>query len=52
MEVSSHALDQKRVVGLDFELAVFTQLTQDHLDYHKNLEDYREKTLNTRNISS
>ncbi len=40
MEVSSHALDQKRVVGLDFELAVFTQLTQDHLDYHKNLEDY------------
>jgi len=40
MEVSSHALDQKRVMGLEFELAVFTQLTQDHLDYHKNLEDY------------
>ena len=40
MEVSSHALDQNRVAGLAFELAVFTQLTQDHLDYHQNLEDY------------
>ncbi len=40
MEVSSHALDQRRVYGLAFELAIFTQLTQDHLDYHKNLEDY------------
>lgn len=40
MEVSSHALDQKRVMGLQFELAVFTQLTQDHLDYHNSLEDY------------
>lgn len=40
MEVSSHALDQRRVYGLQFELAMFTQLTQDHLDYHKDLENY------------
>ncbi len=40
MEVSSHALDQKRVFGLEFELAIFTQLTQDHLDYHSTLEEY------------
>jgi len=40
MEVSSHALDQRRIHGLEFELALFTQLTQDHLDYHKNLENY------------
>lgn len=40
MEVSSHALAQNRVYGLEFELAMFTQLTQDHLDYHKNIEDY------------
>lgn len=40
MEVSSHALHQSRVHGLEFELAIFTQLTQDHLDYHKNMEEY------------
>lgn len=40
MEVSSHALTQDRVNGLCFETAVFTNLTQDHLDYHKNMEDY------------
>lgn len=40
MEVSSHALDQRRIHGLQFDLALFTQLTQDHLDYHKNLENY------------
>ncbi|WP_019502092.1 UDP-N-acetylmuramoyl-L-alanyl-D-glutamate--2,6-diaminopimelate ligase [Pseudanabaena sp. PCC 6802] len=40
MEVSSHALDQKRVWGCPFEVAVFTNLTQDHLDYHRNLDDY------------
>ena len=46
MEVSSHALDQKRVEGIDFDMAIFTNLTQDHLDYHKTMEEYREaKTL-------
>ncbi len=40
MEVSSHALQQQRVHGLAFELAIFTQLTQDHLDYHKDMESY------------
>ena len=41
MEVSSHALDQRRVEGLDFEAAVYTNLTRDHLDYHKTMEEYR-----------
>lgn len=40
MEVSSHALAQGRVLGCLFEVAVFTNLTQDHLDYHKDMEDY------------
>ena len=40
MEVSSHALDQQRVAGINFAQAIFTNLTQDHLDYHKNLENY------------
>ncbi len=40
MEVSSHALDQERVAGLIFDAAVFTNLTQDHLDYHPNMEEY------------
>jgi len=40
MEVSSHALDQYRVADIDFNYGVFTNLTQEHLDYHKTLEDY------------
>jgi UDP-N-acetylmuramoyl-L-alanyl-D-glutamate--2,6-diaminopimelate ligase len=40
MEVSSHALAQGRVMGCPFEVAVFTNLTQDHLDFHRDLDDY------------
>ncbi|MFD2208734.1 UDP-N-acetylmuramoyl-L-alanyl-D-glutamate--2,6-diaminopimelate ligase [Virgibacillus halophilus] len=46
MEVSSHALDQGRVYGCDYDIAVFTNLSQDHLDYHKDMDDYlRAKSL-------
>lgn len=45
MEVSSHALDLGRVDEIDFDGAVFTNLTQDHLDYHKSMESYREAKL-------
>ncbi|MBP3038731.1 UDP-N-acetylmuramoyl-L-alanyl-D-glutamate--2,6-diaminopimelate ligase [Bacillaceae bacterium Marseille-Q3522] len=41
MEVSSHALVEGRVQGVDFNIAVFTNLTQDHLDYHKTMEAYK-----------
>ncbi|MBI2167102.1 MAG: UDP-N-acetylmuramoyl-L-alanyl-D-glutamate--2,6-diaminopimelate ligase [Candidatus Omnitrophica bacterium] len=40
LEVSSHALDQQRIGGLEFELAVFTGLSPEHLDYHKTMADY------------
>lgn len=40
MEVSSHALDMGRVRGCDYDIAVFTNLTQDHLDYHKTMDEY------------
>jgi len=40
LEVSSHALEQQRVAGIDFDVAIFTNLTQDHLDYHGTMENY------------
>ncbi|MFH2137000.1 MAG: UDP-N-acetylmuramoyl-L-alanyl-D-glutamate--2,6-diaminopimelate ligase [Candidatus Omnitrophota bacterium] len=40
MEVSSHALDQQRIGGIGFNIALFTNLTHDHLDYHRDIEDY------------
>lgn len=40
MEVSSHAADQDRILGLDFDGAIFTNITHDHLDYHKTFQDY------------
>jgi len=40
IEVSSHALEQRRVLGIDFHSAIFTNLTQDHLDYHKTIGKY------------
>ena len=42
MEVSSHALDQMRVKGVQFDAACFTNLSRDHLDYHRTLEEYFE----------
>jgi UDP-N-acetylmuramoyl-L-alanyl-D-glutamate--2,6-diaminopimelate ligase len=42
MEVSSHALEQKRVDGSNFDVGVFSNLTRDHLDYHKTMESYLE----------
>ena len=40
MEVSSHAVDQKRISGLSFDGGIFTNLTRDHLDYHKTVDNY------------
>jgi UDP-N-acetylmuramoyl-L-alanyl-D-glutamate--2,6-diaminopimelate ligase len=40
MEVSSHSIDQKRISGLEFDIAIFTNLTHDHLDYHKTFDAY------------
>lgn len=45
MEVSSHALDLGRVDRISFDAAVFTNLTQDHLDYHKTMNEYKESKL-------
>lgn len=41
MEVSSHALDMGRVQGCEYDIAVFTNLSQDHLDYHKTMDEYQ-----------
>lgn len=53
MEVSSHALEQKRVLDCDFDSAVFTNLTQDHLDYHHDMESYYQskKILFTQSLA-
>ena len=40
MEVSSHSIDQQRIKGLKFDVCAFTNLTQDHLDYHKTMDNY------------
>lgn len=40
MEVSSHALAENRVAGVEFDTAIFTNLTQDHLDFHKTMDNY------------
>jgi len=42
MEVSSHAIAQERIAGLDFDGALFTNLTRDHIDFHKTFENYRD----------
>lgn len=45
MEVSSHALDLDRVKEIDYKVAIFTNLTQDHLDYHQNMENYKNAKI-------
>lgn len=45
LEVSSHGLKQDRVLGIDFTVAVFTNFTQDHLDFHDSMEDYLQSKL-------
>lgn len=45
MEVSSHALDFERVAGLEFQIGAFTNLTEDHLDYHKTMDNYLNAKL-------
>ena len=45
LEVTSHALDQNRLWGIPFKFAAFTNLTHDHLDYHKTMEEYRDTKL-------
>ena len=46
MEVSSHSIDQHRVTDIEFDTAIFTNLSQDHLDYHKTISNYFNTKLN------
>jgi len=51
MEASSHSLEQERTWGIDFKTAVFTNITPEHLDYHKNMKEYkRAKALLFKNL--
>ena len=43
MEISSHGIHQSRVNGISLEIAVFTNLTRDHLDYHGSMEQYYQE---------
>ncbi len=54
MEVSSHGLDQKRVSGIDFDVTILTNLSRDHLDYHGDLQSYKEakKKLFTEHVAA
>lgn len=45
LEVTSHGLDQFRLLGINFEIGVLTNVTRDHLDYHKTFENYRQAKL-------
>ncbi len=45
MEVSSHSIEQERVAGIEFSVAAFTNLTQDHLDYHLDMQEYLRQKL-------
>ncbi len=45
LEISSHALDQERAAALDLEAAIFTTLSREHLEYHRDMEDYRSTKL-------
>jgi UDP-N-acetylmuramyl tripeptide synthase len=51
MEVSSHAIDQDRIAGLKFAGGIFTNLTHDHLDYHKTMANYRDAKRSFSTIS-
>ena len=45
MEVSSHAIAQKRIQGINFMALFFLNLSHDHLDYHKSIKKYKDKSL-------